>query len=496
MKISVSKLDELERMIQNSNLLSVRNEVKSITAKDVPRFLVARFSNLLKRIGEIKMALKILNPIIFNPMASPEVEEIIEYASCLSRASLEDESIAMLNKIKNYSNPEIQFELAAAQIKKWNYSEAIPLLNEYINSQGQDPYRICVGKINLGAAYLYSNQLQLAENQLHQILPSVQGKGHELLCGYTLLLLTEAALLDRKLEIAEKFLNSSAQKLNNFNHRYGLYFKKWKIIIKMIKESGSKESLFGYEELRKNAAKLRNWNVICDLELFRGVASNNTEAIKHLYYGVPYQGLRNRILFVWGKPLSLELFYDRRIGPKSNEAKEIFDVTTCTDLSTGNSLKAGQTLFRLMRALSSDFYSPFLTTKIFSIVYKNTSYNPFSSSEQVYKAIRRLNDWLKKNKSPLYVESTAEGYRLRSKNPYILRLPLQFSINTSLEGFITKLASCGLVDRFSLKAVVKKLGIPNRTASRLLSDAVASGYLLRQGKGKNVNYSLQQQQSA
>ncbi len=488
MKITVSFLNTLEEQIRTNTAPDLEQFLGPEV--ETPRSLTARFANLLRRMGGTKHALAILNPIVRNDFEKPTIEETIEYASCLCRHGLVDESITLLNSIVNEPHAEIQYELAIAYISKWDYPSSIPYLLKYLSFKNLSPYKICVGEVNLAAAYIYTNENEKAESLLKKLIVKLQNSGFNLLCGNALELLGEIALSKGDFNQASEFFKESGAKLQSSNPRYQLYLEKWKVIIKMLRENGSQESLLECSQLRKKAAELHDWNSLREIELYKAVVTKNVEAITNLYYGVPSSEYRKRILLIWGKPLKIEDNYDRKIGPESVKAKKIFDISAGKDLQTGAQLKPGQSMHRLLQTLTTDFYAPFLTTKIFSHVFKDVFYNPATSPQQVHQIVKRLNDWFLENKIPLTIKHSKAGYRLRAEEAYILRIQMNTALRTKNDDFINLLKSHGLIENFSVSMVINTLNISRRSVTRLLSEGVASGKLVRRGRSQSTLYSI------
>ncbi len=490
MGLTVSILDELEAQIRANQAPKLHQLVETIKPQDIPRSLMARYTNLLRRMGETKYAFKLLNPLMYNQVNKPSTFEIIEYTSCLARLGLEDESIARLMKIKDEPNPEISYVLAMSYVSKWDYPNAIIYFEKYLKYKSLGLYQVYVGKINLAASYFYTNNFEKADSILHEILPALQKSGFNLLWGNVLQLLGQIAIIRRDFENADNFFNEAQEKLMLSNPRYRLYLDAWVIIGYMLRDNGSKESLAKWELLRKKTVKLSDWNTLREIELFKSIATNDEEAVKKLYYGVPYPEFRKRILLMWQKPFNLDAYHERQIGQGVFHPKKIFDVSSGKDTYTGCNLKPGQTLHRLVQVMSSDFYAPFLTTRIFSLVYPGSSFNPNTSPQQVYEIVKKLNRWFLKNKTPLLVHRSKFGYRLRATDAYTLRIQNSVGVLVKIDDFVNNLIQHGLTEKFSLRMVEEKLGLPNRTASRLLSESVASGKLVRQGKSQSTVYFL------
>ena len=489
MKITEQSLDKLEEQIRTNSAPKLEYFLK-LNKNKVPRKFVARYANLLRRLGGTKYALSLLNPIVRGEIEKPSVEEIIEYASCLSRLDLIDEAIALLTDILNKNQPEIYLELAIAYMTKWDYPNAIPHLLRYLSFENLTPYKVCVGEINLAASYLFVEEKDKAESILKILLVKVKKNNFHLLWGNILELLGELYLSQKKYDLASQYFKDCRSKLQSSDPRYQLYLERWEVIIKMLKENGSKESLDLWKQVRKQSAAILDWNSLRELELYKAVVANDIKSIKNIYYSVPYPEYRRRILSLWNKPLQLTPTYNLKIGPGEPLAKKIFDIESGRDLFTNQQLKPGQSIHRLMQALTADFYAPFLTEKIFSLVFKGHFFNPITSPQQVRQLINRLNKWFVKNKIPFTVKRTIAGYRLRSSEAYFIRIPINAFNLTNVDKFLNRLKEKGLVENFSVTMVVEKLSFSRRSAIRLLNEAVKRGKVVRQGQAKRTSYTL------
>ena len=491
MKVTVSQLDKLEEQIRTNSAPKLEELVRSHGAGKIPRPLLSRYANLIRRLGGTGYSLKLLNPIVRDENKNPSVAEIIEYASCLSRLGLIDESIGLLDKIKHEPQSEIQYELAAAYVAKWDYPSSLAYFKKYLNSKDLSIYKICVGEINIAAALIYTDELNKSESLLLELLIKVQKFKFNLLIGNTLELLGEVAFIRGDFPRALQYFEESVRKVESSNPKYQLHLDKWKVIIRMLNEKGSKDSLKQFADVRKRVPQINDWHTIRELELFKAVATNDSHAILNLYFGTPYEEYRKRILSIWGKPIKINNFYDRQLGSGLKKKKDnIFDVALGLDFSTGSQLKPGQSLHRLLQILSTDFYEPFSTNKIFSMVFKDSFFNPITSPKQVYEVIRRLGEWFTKNKVPLIIVRSEGGYRLRATEIYKLRTHLKFEVRSKVDDFIFLLKSHGLTKNISVKMIVEKLNLAPRSVSRLLSGGVSERKLTRQGQAKMTTYAI------
>jgi hypothetical protein len=489
-KVTVSFLDDLEKQIRDNKAPNLAKLVDSIKSKDVPRSLLARYANLIRRMGGTLHALKLLNPVIRNRTSQPSVPEIIEYASCLTRLQLSKESIELLSQVKDKSNPEVFYEIAVAHLSTWDYHLAIPFFKSYLEAKDLNPYKRVVGELNLGASYIYVHELANAEKTLESVRASARQQGFKLLEGSASELLVEVAVTKKDFAQAKTRLAEAKKLLGNAIPRYLQNVEKWQVIMKIFKEKGSKKSLEEFAELRKKVAALHRWNILIDIELFKAIAINDKEKIHDLYYGIPYSEFRKRISVLWGNPIDSLEFFERKMGPGSPGENDLFDVTTGRDFSSNAKLKVGQNLHRLLSALASDFYLPFSSTKLFSLVFAESKFNPDSSPNQVYEVVRMLNAWFEENKIPLKVIRGEGGYRLRAQRAYVLRIPGIMGAVSKIDEFLLQLRGAGLIKNFSVKMVEDRLKIPRRSATRLLTEAVELNKLVKQGQMKGTKYSF------
>lgn len=488
MEITVSFLDDLERKIRDNKAPKLAHLIASVKPSKIPRSLLARYASLVRRMGGVKYSTKLLNPIIRNIANRPQVAELIEYASCLTRLNLAKESLEILEKIKEEKFPEIHYEFAAAHVSNWDYQKAIPFFENYLKFPDLPPYKRVVGELNLGASYIYLNKFKEAKRSLERVYVTATRDGFNLLAGNACELMGEIFIIEGDFKKALDYLDRAKIFLENTNSRYKLFVDKWLLIIKMLRERGSPESLKAFQAVRKVAAELYEWNTVQELEMFRAIATGDHEKILYCYYGTSYPELRKRIVCLWGKPIETSEVYDRKMGSGNAKKREVFDVATGKDLNTGASLKPGQNLHRLMQALSMEVYFPYSTTKLYSLVFPNLHFNPVTSPQQIYEVIKRLNQWFKENNIPFFVDRNKGGYRLRTSQAYILRLKTNNVSLTKAEEFISRIKAAGIQTGFSISTVEEMLDIPRRSATRLLGDAVSSGLLTREGQTQATRY--------
>ncbi|OQW50293.1 MAG: hypothetical protein A4S09_00425 [Proteobacteria bacterium SG_bin7] len=488
MEVTVSFLDELERKIRDNKAPKLAHLIATIKPGKIPRPLLARYAGLIRRMGGIKYATKLLNPIIRNTAKRPQTSELIEYASCLTRLNLTKESLDILEKIREEKIPEIHYEFAAAYVSNWNYQKAIPYFESYLKFADLSPYKRVVGELNLGASYIYVNKFKEAKRSLEKVYAVATKEGFNLLAGNSCELMGEISIIENDFKKAFEYLDKAKIFLENTSSRYKLFVDKWLLVIKMLREQGSPESLRTFQAVRKSAAEFSQWNTVQELEMFKAIACNDSEKVHYCYYGTSYPELRKRVACLWGKPIENLEIYDRRIGSGPAKKKDVFDVASGRDHATGAKLKTGQNLHRLMQALSMEVYFPFSTTKLYSLVFPNLQFNPVTSPQQIYEVIKRLNLWFVENKVPLNVDRSRGGYRLRALQPYILRLKTNNSPLTKVEEFLLRIKDAGIKSGFTIGIVEEKLRLPRRSATRLLGEAVAAGLLRREGQTQSTRY--------
>lgn len=487
--INVSFLDDLEKNIRDNKAPKLSHLISNVKPSAIPRSLLARYASLLRRMGGVRHALNILNPVVRNPSARlPSSVELLEYAACLTRLGLSEESLDVLRELKAENNPEVEFEMAAAYLSLWDCRSAVPHLQNFLRFPQVSPYRKFVGNMNLGAALVNLNKINEGKEILEKLCAEAQQAGFNLLAGNASELLAEVAIIEKNFREALAQIRNAKNILKNSPAKYELIAERRNLVIKLFQQEWSEDLSKAFVKVRKSAAALSEWNTVRELDIFRAIACNDQEKIISLYYGTSFQQLRDRIEFLWGKPVPKFQVYDRNIGLGKTKKNDIFDVAMGNDLNTGARLKPGQVLHRLLQTLSSEAHYPFSTTKLFSRVFRDLKFNPVTSPQQIYGAIRRLDKWFKQNKIPLFVDSNRQGYRLRSSRGYILRIKNPGITVTRADEFVSRLKELGLKDGFSLKLVLKNLKMPRRTVIRMLTEAVRGGRLKREGRTSLTKY--------
>lgn len=492
MRVTTPFLDTLEENIRNNKAPSLSQLIEEIKPKDIPRGLLARYANLLRRLGGLKFAVKILNPIVRSRNSNPTSQEKLEYASCLTRLHLGEESIELLEQLKHENNSEVHFELAAAHISQWDYERAIPHLKAFLQHASIPAYRKVVGELNLGAALIYTNRTRDAEKLLLKVYNTATKEGFHLLVGNVCDLLSEIAITKREFRTALTYIKKAKEILKKSSSRYDLFVDRKYLIIKLMSHGATDEALREFSVLRKKAATLKEWNSIRELEIFRAIASRDLEKLLFVFYGTSHEQLRKRIENLWGQPIPPAKYYDRKIGPKPHKKNHIFDVTLGRDLATGARLKPGQYLHRLVRALAGEVHFPYPTSKLFSLVFQGLKYNPETSAPQVYGIINRLNYWFEENKIPLGVVASPGGYRLRSNKGYTLRIESKHTVTDKtadkINEFIFRLQETRINSGFTANMAMTALKTSKRSTIRLLTEAVNAGLLTRQGSTNLTRY--------
>src|SRR5262249_54709284 len=106
----------------------------------------------------------------------------------------------------------------------------------------------------------------------------------------------------------------------------------------------------------------------------------------HLYIGSPLAAYRKRL----EKEFHLEPSESYRLGAS---ADRVLDIAT----GDGRGIESpghGKMVHQLVGALVKDFYRPRRLGQLFSDLYPNEYFNPFSSPVRLHRLIQRAREWL------------------------------------------------------------------------------------------------------
>ncbi len=464
---------ELERIFREENL------------GGLPRGTRLELARLSRRAGMPLAGVRLLHPL-----ARPAVREhrratpgeLAEYAASLAQIGAEEEAGKILDSLDARENPEILLFGAFARFARWNYADAIPLLETYVNS-GTEEYARLVGQINLAAAYVAESRFDRADPLLAGLLASARAGEHRLVAANALLLQAQAAIDRRRWREAARMLGEAAAGSGEVATLDALYVEKWRVILSLERTQGARDALASASSLRRRAEAARAWETLRDLDFHQAVSLRDAGLFARVYWGTPYAAYRRRLE---NSPMRARLSMRSAWDTGANPRREV-------DLFHGV-FKPGQLLWRLAACLTADAYRPVRLAAVHAALFPERHFHPLHSPNVVHQAVRRFRAELGEAGVALELREESGAYRILSRRAVRLLLPATGATAPEalrLEEFFSARGRAP----FARRELETKLALSERAAAYLVARAVKEGWLLAEGAGRSRRYALPPQRA-
>ncbi len=490
MRASDESLDEIEMLLRDGNHKRAKKIIKSIPLKSVPARLAVRLSGLMVRAGELRWSAKLLFPLMYEGPESPSAQIMAQYALTLQQLGAYNEAANLYEQLDFKAAPEANLYYALALFSKWEYEKAVPHLESYLSSSAINDYQRKVGRANLAQAFIAINETQRAGNLLSELETDAKNGELYALLSYVMDLRSQLLISQKKYKEAIAILNKSEKLISGGESRYELMVRFWRTVCEYALSPQKENSLKAIIELRLNCVKQGRWALVRECDFYRSVISEDTNLFLKVYFGTPFPAYRKRLEERFGTPVGIPEYYLWNPVEKNAGEKKVLKVFEGIDLQSGNSLKRGQVLHRLLRALCSDFYVPFSSESLFFYLFPGEKFNPQTSSKRSRFATLRLQRWFKESKIPLQIRYKDEAFRIFFTAPYLVEVKLDYSENFD---FAAESALLNFLRIHPLKTageISVALKIPLRTVQRKLSALLGNKRIESQRRGRDIYYRL------
>lgn len=491
------KLASIDIMIRQARISEAQAALKIISPKKIPRAFSKPYADLARRVNWPLLAIKILNPIIrpkrpLHPKA--QVSETALYAALLAQIGARNEARQLLLALDGSKNPEVYFYWLYILIPEWDYKSAIQPLKKYIRSTEITVYQRLVGQINLAACYVYLADFRQAQRLLSLVLKrSLETQAH-LIYGNALELQAQVAINQKKLSLAEEWLQKYLTVTPTTSSIYQLYAQKWQTVIKLQTEGLTESTQKDLRTIREKAVALENFETLRDMDYQIALFKPQANSKNLVYFGTPYKSYRLRIiknLFLKSRPPTV--FQFNLFNRLEVSGKPSLSLQTGEFHEEGIHLKPGQILHRCLQLLLRDLYQPISLGQLFSHLFPNDYFNPLSSPSRIHQSIYRLNHWFKKNNIPLSIHCKNFLFSLTAHRNFIISLQNETakeknSMESTLKSRMN-LACVEFSDRhFTSKKLSVFLRLQQRQTQYLLRQWQKDGCLMMTGTGRSRLY--------
>ena len=462
---------QAEALVKAGQISLARLLIQKLFSTELDRANRLRLANLARRVGRIDLGLRILRPIIY-PERGPKASEAerTEYAVLLS---LNGNNLEAFGLLKNSSTPPALLAKAWCHFERWEYAEAVPLLEKYIQVQ-KDPYYLAAGWINLAEAYGGTAHWESSLNFLDQALAFTKDSTFMRLRANALHVraqglaaIGELSHSNRDLDEAEKLFGAGDTNDAFLIHRQ-----------RAINKSQAQHDPGPLRRFSQSAKRSGNWEAWREIDFQLLRISFNEKRFSRLYFGTPYPAYRTRLLNEFSCPAPEFYTWGKSKAPTLHLLNG--------ELENQMQLK-GQDL-ELIRCLSRDLYVPASIGKIFTELFPRESFSQLHSPNKIHQAVFRLRAKLAAAKVPIEIVNENGLFSIQLTG----HICVEIRALPDFESPLSRLELQYGKTEFSASEARVLLGLPKTSLNRILKEGFETGRIEVRGKLKNTRYRFQQ----
>lgn len=456
-----------ENDIRRGRADRIRQHLAGLNLREIPRKFRLPLANLCRRSSLLVLGLKILTPIVRGERDA-SAEEKAEYAVLLQRSGSVREALTLLGELRG--RPEILLFTAFCHFNLWDYAEAVPVLEAYLQTDLPE-YSKLVGHVNLAAALIVVGRFDEADDLLTANLGTARDLSASRLEGNCHELRAQIAIERGSREEASMSLEKASVLLRSEQTLDRLFIEKWRAVL-----AGTSEALLAF---RSRAQEFGDSESVRETDLALVRSNFDHERFQHLYFGSPLAGYRRRIL--------------DRIGREPVESEYRYGIGgRCFDLATGEGvgdLNTGKKIHQVFAVLLRDFYKPLSVNALFAELFRHEHFDVNSSPSRVHQLLRRSRAWLREAEVDASIEEANGQYRLIAGPSVSFRINVDLGDLEPRTPLLAKLRAVRSTETwFSARDACESLGLSATSGRRLLQWGLETGRLEKQGASTKTVY--------
>ncbi len=477
MKDAKKFVEQCEGDVRDGRAHLVIRRLAALNMAELPREIRLPLAQICDRAGATSLGLKLLAPLVYperKHFGEAKAEEIAEYAVLLQRIGSTPEALSLLSNL-----PELDVAFlyrAYCHFSRWEYKEAVPLLDRYLQSD-LEPYRRSIGRVNLAAALVILTDFDRATDELNRLTSELKQANHNRLLGNCFELQAQIHIQKKDFKKAINSLNEAERIFSEertFDH---LFVQKWRAIISAYQS----KDIQALVDFKRKAADHRHWESVREADRYILQLQFSQNLFEHLLFGTPYDFYRERVQAECGNTLASAEF-------EYGTGDPCLDVTS-GELDNGKVLTSGGKVHQLTAILLRDFYRPIHLGSLFTELFPEERFNVYSSPDRVHQVLRRSRVFFKKNRFPVAIEQDNNSYFLALRGPCRFRIPfVRQIVDPKIVQFGRLRESPERPELFSTDWASKALEVHPATFQRLAQWAISRGYLETVRNGRSIRY--------
>lgn len=482
-------------MLRKGQGLKVSRELRGLKPSSVNEQFLAPIANLAWRVNQPQVGLRLILPFIkkkaqMRSAVGPEIQA--EHAGCLLEVGAISESKLILKDVSKHS-PRARFYQALLHFKQWDYESACPLLESYLETL-EDSYHRLVVKVNLASAYVVTHQFEKALSLCDHLEKVLLERKHLLLLGNSYEIASQVYFHKGQHERALHLLKKGEDHLSQTKNMGWLYCKKWELINQMALSNraqtvGLNDSV---DSLKKTAIQMQSWETAREIDFHWALTCRDLLLLSRVYFGSPMPKYREQVLSR-AKDRNLDLSeVDSYLLTNDNSSLKQIQKIEDLILESGESLHSWLPK-KLLLALLSDFYAPFRTGNIFSLLFDQERYDPDTSPDKVFQIVRRLRSDLDDRLLELKIDYSDNGYRLnlgQKSAIQISRMMVELTDRNRASVYAWILRHRIGTNPISSAEISQEIGASTRSGNRILKELVDQNLAEKTGNGRATKYKL------
>lgn len=481
-------IEDFEGQIRAGQGAVVKKQLNEIGFSNIPRNQFSALANIAVRVGAAAFALKLLGREVKKSNfrdSGLDLNERVEYAGALSSIGAYPEARRILADLDGSKAPKVFLYNAFAHFNEWNYFDAIPMLEKFIQLTDSE-YQNRVGRVNLCAALVYCNDLESALGKLEGLGAELQRDKQFFLFGNVLELKAQCFLGMKNFKQCEKVLVESEKLLSSTGSFSEMFTKKWFAVSQLMQSNPEGRELL--KAVEKMARSANHYETLRECDFFQGVYCAEDSLLKKVYFGSPFSSYRKKISRTAKNFEPGTDSYDWQVGTDTDSLDEKPRLIKRLDgRNPIGDIEPDAALHNLQKLLFSDFYAPWRIGTLFSRLFPEEHYDVQSSPNRIYQLIHRLNEAAVEASLPVRFESDGYGFRVTSKSHFQITVSAFTEIQNRLGSQILLLKENFGLEVFNSRQAQTLLGKSQSQVSEILAEARSKG-LKKTGGGRATKY--------
>jgi hypothetical protein len=498
-KTSVSNdLDQIESLIRAGQIPLARKALNSLESGKLPRELLWRMANLLRRAGLIDRGLRLLNPVVRgdNRWISPSPMDLIEYAVLLVRHGGLEEARQIFAQVDRQRYPEVLLYYSFTLTPEWRYEQTIQPLKDFLATSEHLPYLSMVGRLNLIAALIFCEKKEEAEPLIRQAKSRAEKEKNTFMLASLFELEAQRQLQMGRWAAAELELEQAARFLKSSGTTELLYVRKWQAVLALSQNPKSSDAQKNLAEVRHSALMAHEWETVRDCDFHRVRLNAERNLFEFLACGSPMPNYRERLFRSMSNWIPPTEFYRWRLSGRAVDARFEIHVDHGCTRSGKSILESGQGPHRLLRMLCRDFYRPQRIASLAAEIFPGEYYHPQMTPAKLHQVLLRLREAMAGHKLPIRIDVNAGAMMLRGIRNCTIVKEWREDGNAPNALDTSRLKDAFADQIFTIKQCATALNCSISTASRALKKAAESGICQIERTGRSLRFRLSQNKTA